>query len=96
MKRATRCWRVPADSGKTVERQAIHRDLAEKLLAHVSAEDRAILQMLYAEEMTISDISEITGWSNGPDQGPRPPRAPRAAKDNQKVFVTGGEGKNVF
>lgn len=65
-----------------VEGQTIHRDLAEKLLAHVSAEDRAILQMLYAEEMTINDISEATGWSNARIKG----RAHRARHALRKVM----------
>jgi RNA polymerase sigma-70 factor, ECF subfamily len=68
--------------GSNVEGQTIHRDLAEKLLAHVSAEDRAILQMLYAEEMTINDISEVTGWSNARIKG----RAHRARHALRKVM----------
>lgn len=74
------------DTEKTVEGQAIHRDLAEKLLAHVSAEDRAILQMLYAEEMTISDISEITGWSMARIKG-RAHRARHALRKITKKFL---------
>lgn len=49
---------------KTVENSFIERDLAEKLLSHLAAEDRAILQMLDVEEMSVSEVSEITGWSN--------------------------------
>jgi RNA polymerase sigma-70 factor (ECF subfamily) len=49
---------------KTAENSLVERDLAEKLLSHLAAEDRAILQMLDAEEMSVSEISEITGWSN--------------------------------
>ena len=26
-------------------------------------DDRAVLQMLYAEEMSVAEIAEITGWS---------------------------------
>jgi RNA polymerase sigma-70 factor (ECF subfamily) len=65
-----------------IEGETVHRDLAEKLLAHVSAEDRAILQMLYAEEMTISDISEVTGWSNARIKG----RAHRARHSLRKIM----------
>lgn len=46
------------------ENDFINRDLAEKLLSRLAAEDRAILEMLDAEEMTVAEVSEITGWSN--------------------------------
>ena len=49
---------------KTTEKSLIERDLAEKLLSHLKAEDRAILQMLDAEEMSVSEVAEVTGWSN--------------------------------
>lgn len=39
------------------------RDLTEKLLAQIPAEDRALLQMIYAEEMSIADIAEVLGLS---------------------------------
>lgn len=45
------------------ESGVIERDLAEKLLSQLRDEDRALLQMLDMEEMTIKEISEITGWS---------------------------------
>jgi len=41
----------------------LNRDLAEKLLARVAADDRALLQMLYVEEMTVAEIASMTGWS---------------------------------
>ena len=72
---------VPS-AGGSVEGQAVTRDLAEKLLAHVSPDDRAILQMLYAEEMTIGDISAATGWSNARIKG----RAHRARHSLRKIM----------
>src|SRR5258708_33633123 len=39
------------------------RDLTEKLLARIPEEDRALLQMIYAEEMSVADIAEAFGWS---------------------------------
>ena len=53
-----------SNNEKTVENLFLQRDLAEKLLSHLATEDRAILQMLDAEEMSVSEVSEITGWSN--------------------------------
>lgn len=49
---------------KTAESLVVERDLAEKLLSRLPAEDRAILQMLYEEEMSIGEIANATGWSN--------------------------------
>lgn len=53
-----------ASGDKTPENTAIERDLANKLLSKLSAEDRAVLQMLDGEEMSVSEVSAITGWSN--------------------------------
>jgi len=52
------------NGGKNTEKSLVERDLAEKLLARLAAEDRAILQMLDAEEMSVSEVAEITGWSS--------------------------------
>jgi RNA polymerase sigma-70 factor (ECF subfamily) len=51
------------EAGGDVEAVAVTRDLAEKLLARLSAEDRAVLVMLDAEEMSVSEIADVTGWS---------------------------------
>ena len=48
---------------RSSEDALIDRDLAEKLLANVAADDRALLYMLYAEEMSVSEIAEQFGWS---------------------------------
>ena len=45
------------------ENDYINRDLAEKLLSRLVAEDRAVLEMLDAEEMTVAEVAEITGWT---------------------------------
>jgi len=39
------------------------RDLALKLLSHVAPDDRALLQMLYAEGLSVAEISARFGWS---------------------------------
>jgi RNA polymerase sigma-70 factor (ECF subfamily) len=54
---------VPPEN-KTAENLIVERDLADKLLSSLPAEDRAILQMLYEEEMTIGEVAEVTGWSS--------------------------------
>ena len=52
-----------SDRGRNAEKDLLDRDLTEKLLARVGDEDRALLQMLYAEEMSVAEIAEVTGWS---------------------------------
>lgn len=42
---------------------AISRDLASKLLASLSPEDRIALTLLYADEWTVAEIGELLGWS---------------------------------
>jgi RNA polymerase sigma-70 factor (ECF subfamily) len=46
-----------------VERSTVARDLAGKLLARLSPEDRLVLVMLDAEGMSVSEIAEQTKWS---------------------------------
>ena len=48
---------------KNAEELASRRDLLEKLLASLNVEDRMLLQMLYAEEMTITEIAEVFCWT---------------------------------
>jgi RNA polymerase sigma factor (sigma-70 family) len=50
--------------GADTEKSLVERDLAQKLLSRLAADDRAILQMLDAEEMSVSEVAEITGWSS--------------------------------
>lgn len=48
---------------RSSEDSVVDRDLAAKLLSHVAADDRALLRMLYAEEMSIADAAVQLGWS---------------------------------
>ena len=54
---------VVATQANDAENMLLQRDLAEKLLSRVAADDRALLQMLYVEEMTVAEIADVTGWS---------------------------------
>jgi RNA polymerase sigma-70 factor (ECF subfamily) len=45
------------------ESAAVTRDLAAKLLARLSAEDRLVLVMLDAEGLSVAEIAGLTGWS---------------------------------
>jgi RNA polymerase sigma-70 factor (ECF subfamily) len=46
------------------ENDLVNRELVEKLLSRLAAEDRALLEMLDAEEMTVKEVAQITGWSD--------------------------------
>ena len=49
-------------SGGDAEAAAVSRDLANKLLARLSAEDRLVLTLLDAEEFSVADIAVVMGW----------------------------------
>lgn len=52
--------------GSSAERSAesslISRDLANKLLARLNADDRLVLTLLDAEELTVAEIAAVLGW----------------------------------
>ncbi len=48
---------------QTAEERLAIRDLSEKLLARLAEADRALLQMLHYDEMSISEIAALLGWS---------------------------------
>jgi RNA polymerase sigma-70 factor (ECF subfamily) len=48
---------------RSAEELLAQRDLLEKLLSTLSADDRVLLQMLYAYEMTVAEAAEVFGWS---------------------------------
>jgi RNA polymerase sigma-70 factor (ECF subfamily) len=45
------------------ESETISRDLANKLLARLSADDRLVLVLLEAEDMSVREIASHTGWT---------------------------------
>ncbi len=49
-------------SGRDAESAIISRDLANKLLARLRADDRLVLTLLDAEEMSVAEIAVIMGW----------------------------------
>lgn len=50
-------------AGDDIEVAAISRDLAGKLLARLSAEDRMVLIMLDVEGLSVSEIAKAVNWS---------------------------------
>ncbi|HYG12486.1 MAG TPA: sigma factor-like helix-turn-helix DNA-binding protein, partial [Pyrinomonadaceae bacterium] len=50
-------------AGADVEAATIARDLADKLLARLSPEDRLLLVMLDVEGMSVAEISDSNRWS---------------------------------
>jgi RNA polymerase sigma-70 factor (ECF subfamily) len=54
---------ISATGNRSSEVILADRDLIQKLLAHLDPNDRAILQMLYTEEMSVAEIGKVFGWS---------------------------------
>jgi RNA polymerase sigma-70 factor (ECF subfamily) len=48
---------------KSAEDLMVQRDLLEKLLSTLMVEDRVLLQMLYAQEISVAEVASIFGWS---------------------------------
>jgi RNA polymerase sigma-70 factor (ECF subfamily) len=48
----------------SVESAAITRDLANKLLSRLSAEDRIVLVLLDIEGLSVAEIGQVVGWSS--------------------------------
>ena len=48
---------------RDVEERVVAVDLAERLLAGLSPEDRLALTMIDGEKASVSDVAEMTGWS---------------------------------
>src|SRR2546430_14107767 len=46
-----------------IESGLVSRDLAVKLLARLSAEDRLVLTLLDVEGFSVAEIAEMTSWS---------------------------------
>ena len=63
------------------EPSIIARDLAVKLLARLAPEDRLVLTLLNAEELSVSEIADLTGWSEAKVKV----RAHRARKTLRKI-----------
>lgn len=51
------------DAESDIESAAIARDLAGKLLARLTPEDRLVLVLLDVEEMSVAEIARLTNWS---------------------------------
>jgi RNA polymerase sigma-70 factor (ECF subfamily) len=71
---------------KSAEELASQYDLLEKLLASLNNEDRALLQMLYAEEMSVAEVGIVFGWSRAKVRV-RAFRAKHALKRRLKRFL---------
>ena len=54
---------LTASTAINSEESLISRDLSQKLLAHLPEDDRALLQMLYVDEMSVAQIGDLLGWS---------------------------------
>src|SRR6185503_18596627 len=52
----------PGTAGRDAESAVVSRDLANKLLARLSADDRIVLTLLDAEELSVAEIALLMGW----------------------------------
>ena len=52
----------PQPASRDAEAAVISRDLANKLLARLSADDRLVLTLLDAEELSVAEIAGLMGW----------------------------------
>lgn len=52
----------PQSPSRDAESAVISRDLANKLLARLSVDDRLVLTLLDAEEFSVAEIAEVMGW----------------------------------
>jgi len=55
---------LTADNSRVAEQGLVDRDLTEKLLAGLADDDRLLLQLMYAEEMSVRDIADVFGWTS--------------------------------
>ena len=46
------------------ESDFVNKDLAEKLLSGLDAEDRMVITLYHGEDHSISEVAEMMGWSN--------------------------------
>jgi RNA polymerase sigma-70 factor (ECF subfamily) len=54
---------LAACNAQSAEDGVAVRDLSRKLLSRLADEDRALLHMLYADEMSVEEIANLLGWS---------------------------------
>ena len=52
----------PPSSNRDAESAVISRDLANKLLARLSPDDRIVLTLLDADELSVAEIAALMGW----------------------------------
>ena len=45
------------------EKVLVDRDLAGKLLSRLNAEDRVVLRMMYADDLSVAETARMMGWS---------------------------------
>jgi RNA polymerase sigma-70 factor, ECF subfamily len=52
-----------SDQSHSIENQVIAADLAERLLANLTPEDRLALTMIDGEGASVNEVTQVTGWS---------------------------------
>lgn len=78
-------WLFRTDEPFTIqscEQRLIERDLADRLLSRLSPVDRAILEMLHVEGMSMDEAAAVMGWTESRVKG----RATRARQALRKIM----------
>ncbi len=55
---------IAASDEVSIESAAVTRDLANKLLSRLSADDRIVLVLLEVEGLSVAEIGQVIGWSS--------------------------------
>ncbi len=78
-------WLFRTDEPFTIqscEQRLIERDLADRLLSQLLPVDRAILEMLHVEGMSVDEAAAVMGWTESRVKG----RATRARQALRKIM----------
>lgn len=54
---------IATEQHRSAEREIVAADLAERLLETLAPEDRLALTLIDGEDASVSEVAEITGWS---------------------------------
>ena len=86
-----------AERHRAAERAAVAADLAGRVLDTMSPDDRLVLTLVDGEELSVKEVTEMTGWSESKVkvQALRARRRMRAAVEKLLEFKGKGAGKSL-
>lgn len=54
---------IVGENAPNAEKNLADKDLAEKILSGLQAKERVAMTLVYGEEFSVSEVAQITGWS---------------------------------